>query len=248
MKNAVIDLMTMTKRSGKLALKSVDGLVTAAVLPVVVLLVMVVLFGGAIDESGHYIDYVVSGVLLSSVGQVAAGSALRMATNKDKGIIKRFKTMPFFSESLLFGEMVVSILQSFLSAVVLIGVAMLLGLKAHFTVISVLWLILFITIFAAGISLIGMGLGLGATPEAAASFPMLFIFLPYLSSGFVAVDTMPNFLHGFARNMPFTPIIESFRSTIMAGNHHYFSMAMIWSFLFLIVGVGSALRSFKKVN
>lgn len=248
MKTIAMDLITMTRRSVLLAFKNIDGMITAIVLPVVVLLVMVLLFGGAIDKSGHYVDYVVPGVLLSSVGQVAAGSALRMSTNKDKGVLKRFKTMPFFHPSLLFGEMIVAIIQSLLSATVLLLVATALGMHSNFTVGSLILLVVLASLFAAGISLIGMSVGIGVSAEAAAMFPTLFIFLPYLSSGFVAVNTMPNFLHGFARNMPLTPIIESFRNTITSGDQQTLPVALIWILLFLVIGSASSLVTFKNAK
>lgn len=39
--------------------------------------------------------------------------------------------------------------------------------------------------------------------------------LPYPSSAFVPIDTMPTWLHGFAEHQPATPVIETLRGLLM---------------------------------
>src|SRR4029450_4198649 len=46
---------------------------------------------------------------------------------------------------------------------------------------------------------------------AAGGFSFLVMFLPYPSSAFVPIDTMPTWIHGFAGNQPVTPVIETLR-------------------------------------
>ena len=40
-------------------------------------------------------------------------------------------------------------------------------------------------------------------------------FLPYPSSGFVPIATMPWWLHGFGAHQPLTPVIESIRGLLL---------------------------------
>ncbi len=42
------------------------------------------------------------------------------------------------------------------------------------------------------------------------------MFLPYPSSAFVPIETMPGWLHGFAEHQPLTPVIESLRALLLA--------------------------------
>ena len=44
---------------------------------------------------------------------------------------------------------------------------------------------------------------------------MLLMLLPFLSSGFVPTDSMPDGLRWFAENQPFTPIIETLRGLLL---------------------------------
>ena len=51
--------------------------------------------------------------------------------------------------------------------------------------------------------------------ETASNLPMFLILLPFLSSGFVPTDSMPDGLSWFAQNQPFTPIIETVRGLLL---------------------------------
>ena len=44
---------------------------------------------------------------------------------------------------------------------------------------------------------------------------MFLVLLPFLSSGFVPTDSMPDGLGWFAENQPFTPIIETVRGLLL---------------------------------
>ena len=51
--------------------------------------------------------------------------------------------------------------------------------------------------------------------EAAGNYGFALLFLPYLSSAFVPLDTLPVGLRWFAEHQPLTPIIESIRSLLL---------------------------------
>ena len=57
---------------------------------------------------------------------------------------------------------------------------------------------------------------LASSVESASSFSFVILFLPYLSSAFVPVETMPGALRGFAEHQPLTPVIETLRG-LMTG-------------------------------
>ena len=41
------------------------------------------------------------------------------------------------------------------------------------------------------------------------------MFLPYASSAFVPIDTMPSWIQGFAAHQPITPVIETLRGLLL---------------------------------
>jgi ABC-2 type transport system permease protein len=61
----------------------------------------------------------------------------------------------------------------------------------------------------------GFGL-IASSAEGASSFSFVILFLPYLSSAFVPVATMPAALRGFAEHQPMTPVVETLRG-LMTG-------------------------------
>ena len=60
----MLNALTMTARSLRLATRSPDALLTAPLLPVMLMVVFVNLFGGAVRIGTSYVSYVVPGVLL----------------------------------------------------------------------------------------------------------------------------------------------------------------------------------------
>src|SRR5262245_21015647 len=61
---AVRDTVTMIGRGVRLSRRNLDALITALVLPVILMLLFVYLFGGAINTGTRYVTYVVPGVIL----------------------------------------------------------------------------------------------------------------------------------------------------------------------------------------
>src|SRR5262249_58353258 len=56
---------------------------------------------------------------------------------------------------------------------------------------------------------------LARSAEAASSFTIVLMFIPYVSTSFVPAHTMPAALRGFAEHQPFTPIVETMRGLWM---------------------------------
>lgn len=214
---ALRDVRTMVGRETRRQLRSIDGLITALVLPVAIMLVFVVIFGGAISSGGDYINYVVPGVLIMCLGFGSATAAVAVAQDMTSGTIDRFKTLPIFGPSALWGHVVASVVRNLVSATVVVGVAIALGFRPGADLAGWVGVVAYTVLIVLAFTWLSAALGLVLSVEASQSVNMLFLFVPYLSSGFVAVSTMPTWLHGFANNQPFTPIIETFRG-LLAGS------------------------------
>src|ERR1700684_4618863 len=74
------ELVTMIVRALRLSLRNIDGLITALMLPVMLMVMFVYFFGGAIHVGGSYIDYVVPGVLLVCAGFGAGTTAVTVCS------------------------------------------------------------------------------------------------------------------------------------------------------------------------
>src|SRR6202161_2204941 len=86
-------LQTLTGRALRLSLRNVDGLITALMLPPMLMFMFVYFFGGAIHTGGRYVDFVVPGVLLVCVGFGAGTTAVTIANDLSSAIVDRLRSM-----------------------------------------------------------------------------------------------------------------------------------------------------------
>jgi ABC-2 type transport system permease protein len=243
----LVDVGAMVGRELRRTIRSVDMLITGLALPALIMCVFVIVFGGAAEHDGHYIQYVVPAILILCAGFGSAITAVSVAKDMRSGIIDRFRTMPIFGGSVLVGHVVASVLRNLISSAVVISVALLLGFRpaadlGHW-ILALAYLVLAITSF----TWLCCAAGLVLSEEAASSVNFVFLFLPYLSSGFVPVDTMPAWLHGFANGQPFTPIIETMRALVndtSPGTNGW--LALAWLGGVLVVGYIASLILFRR--
>jgi ABC-2 type transport system permease protein len=226
--SVVIDSGAMIARELRRTVRSVDGLVSALILPVIILLIFTQIFGGAIESGGEYINYVVPGVLILCAGFGSASTAVSVAMDMKSGTIDRFKTMPIYGSSVLVGHVVASVIRNLVASTLVVLVALALGFRPDAGVTGWLAAIGVLILFAIAITWVSCAIGLAFSPEAANTATMVMLFLPYLSSGFVMTSTMPDWLGAFSRHQPLTPTIEALRGSLMgtgAGNDGFLAVA-----------------------
>ncbi|WP_407319375.1 ABC transporter permease [Isoptericola halotolerans] len=235
------DVATMARREARRSLRSVDGLITAFALPVLIMVVFVVIFGGAISGgSGDYIDYVVPGVLIMCLGMNSATAAVGVAQDMSTGTIDRFKTLPIFSPAVLWGHVIASVVRNLASAVVVVLAALALGFRPDAGPAGWIGFLGFAALAVVTFTWISTVLGLVLSVDSSQSVNMIFLFIPYLSSGFVPVETMPDWLHGFAEHQPFTSIIETVRGLLMGTLEAATLLtALAWLLAFLLASLVS---------
>lgn len=204
-------------RSIRHSLRDVEALVMAVALPVMLLFVFVYVFGGAISTDGRYLTYVVPGIVLTCAGFGAATTAVGVSRDLSTGTINRLRTLPAPSATVLVGHTVASLARNLAATAVVLLVAVAIGYRPASGVLAwlgaagliALWILAITSVFA----MLGL---LAGSPEAASGYGFILLFLPYLSSAFVPVGTMPTWLRGFAEHQPITPVIESLRA-LLAG-------------------------------
>jgi ABC-2 type transport system permease protein len=213
---ALADAVTMSGRSLRMARRNVDVLLTSLLLPVLIMLLFVYLFGGAIETGTRYVTYVVPGVLLLSAGFGAASTAVSVTADMTGGIIDRFRSLDVAGASVLAGHVAASVVRNLASTVLVFGVAFAIGFRPSAGPLDWLAAAGILVLFIVAISWLSAAFGLLArSPEAAGGFTFLVMFLPYPSSAFVPIETMPGWLHGFAANQPVTPVIETLRGLLL---------------------------------
>lgn len=242
------DTLTMIDRSVRLSSRNVDAVITALAMPVMLMLLFVYLFGGAIRTGGEYVQYVVPGVLVLCAGFGAGNTAVAVTQDMTGGIIDRFRAMDVGGTAVLAGHVVASMLRNLAASTLVLAVALAIGFRPRATLAG--WLaaggIVLAFIFA--ISWVAAAVGLLATsPEAAGGFTFFVAFLPYPSSAFVPIDTMPSWIHPVAEHQPLTPVIESLRGLLLnqpVGHHPW--LALAWCAAIVVVGVAASGALFSR--
>jgi len=211
------DAASMVGRSVRLSRRNIEVLLVSLMLPVILMLMFVYLFGGAIDTGTAYVSYVVPGVLVLCAGFGSASTAISVSQDMHGGIMDRFRSMDVSGAAVLSGHVVASVIRNAASTVLVFGIAFLIGFRSN----AGLWgwiaaagiLLMFILAISWLAAFVGV---LARSPEAANGFTFFLMFLPYASSAFVPIDTMPSWLQGFSAHQPVTPVIESVRG-LLAG-------------------------------
>jgi ABC-2 type transport system permease protein len=212
----VSDALTMTARCVRLTRRQLDALLTSLLLPVLLMLLFVCLFGGAIHTGTRYVTYVVPGVLLLCAGYGASLTAVSVSQDMTGGIVDRFRSMDIRASAILTGHIAASVARNTASTVLVFGVACLIGFRPHAGLPGWLAAAGVLLLFILAMSWLAAAFGLAVkTPEAANGFMFAVAFLPYASSAFVPVATMPSWIRGFASHQPVTPATETIRGLLL---------------------------------
>jgi len=245
---AIDDAGIMIGRSLRHAGRALDTLLIGVLLPVMLLLLFVYVFGGAIAPEGAYLTYVVPGIVLLCAGYGAAGTAVPVASDMTTGAIDRFRSMPILRSAVLIGHVMASVVRNLFSTLLVLATAFAIGFRPVAGPLEWLLALAVLTLFILAMSWVAVCFGLiASSTESASTFGFVILFLPYLSSAFVPVETMPAVLRGFAQHQPLTPVIETLRG-LMIGTPvaAEATIALIWFGAILVLAYALAGLLFKR--
>src|ERR1700685_2479035 len=154
------DALTMTGRSLRLSVRSPEALLTALLLPVILMMVFVYLFGGAVHIGTAYVDYVVPGVLLLCAVPGASTRAVTVCQDMAGGIIDRFRSLDVPGVVLLGGHVLASLLRNVVSTVLVGAVAFAIGFRPHASVAGFAAALGVLLLFVAAVSWLAAAFGL----------------------------------------------------------------------------------------
>ena len=121
--------LTMAGRCVRLSMRQIDALITSLALPVLLMLMFVYLFGGAIQTGGDYVTYVVPGVILLCAGFGSATTAVTVSQDMTGGIVDRLRSMDVGGPAVLAGHVAASVVRNAASTALVLVVALLIGFR-----------------------------------------------------------------------------------------------------------------------
>ncbi|WP_020501451.1 ABC transporter permease [Sciscionella marina] len=220
---SLTDSATMLRRQLKHILRYPSMTLMLLGMPIIFLLLFVYVFGGQLGAGlpgngggrGDYVNYLVPGILLLTVGMAVNGTAVSVAMDMTEGIVDRFRTMAIARVSVLTGHVLGSLIQAVASLIVVLGIALAIGYRP--TAGPLAWLASLGVLVLFSFALIWLAVALGLTAksvETASNTPLPLTLLPMLGSGFVPTDSMPAGLRQFAEYQPFTPVADTLRGLL----------------------------------
>lgn len=231
-------------------MRSPDTIITVAITPIMMMLLFVYVFGGAISTgTENYVNYLLPGILLIAIASGVAYTAFRIFTDMQKGILSRFNSMPVSRSSILWGHVLTSVISNAISIAIIILVALVMGFRSSAGILEWLGVAGILFLFTFALTWLAVIPGLKAkTIDGASAFSYPLIFLPFISSAFVPTDTMPTVVRVFAENQPVTSIVDAIRALLNSspvGNELW--IALSWCVAITIVAYVFAMRAYKKL-
>ncbi|GAA3080618.1 hypothetical protein GCM10020000_78080 [Streptomyces olivoverticillatus] len=190
---AVHDSMTMLRRNLKHAIRYPSVSLGSAMMPILMLLLFVYAFGDSMGAGlpggggrDAYLEYLTPGVIIMGVAAGAMSTSIAVCSDMTEGIINRFRTMNITRSSFMTGHVIGSVIQTMVSLVLVVGVALALGFRSDASAVDWLAAVGLIAAIAFAVTWLSAALGLiSKTVESASNKPLLVQFLPFLGSAFV---------------------------------------------------------------
>jgi len=212
----------MTQRNNMRLLRIPSLILFSTVQPVMFLLLFNYVFGGAITTgtpagADQYINWLIPGILVQTAVFGATATALGLTEDLGAGVIDRFRSLPMARSAVLAGRTLADLVRnSFVNSLMLV-VGFLMGWRFEQGFPKMILGLSLALLFGYSFSWVMATIGLAVkTPEAAQSAGFLPIFpLVFLSSVFVPVASMPEWLQGFAENQPVSVIANTVRSLMI---------------------------------
>lgn len=192
----------------------------ATLIPMILTVVLVYVFGGAIGPStASYRQFLIPGIMVQSVGLAAQVTGMTLNLDFSRGIMDRFRAMPIARSAVLSGRIIADLARMAISQVVVLAFASSIGFRLHSNVAAVLAAIGMLLLYRMALSWISALVGLRIkSPQTVQSMGFLWmISLQFGSSMFAPVNTTPGWLQAFAKVNPNALVIDAARSLLAGG-------------------------------
>ncbi|MEY8748456.1 ABC transporter permease [Bacillales bacterium AN1005] len=230
-------------------MRSPDTIITVAITPIMMMLLFVYVFGGAIKTgTDNYVNYLLPGILLMAIASGVAYTSVRLFNDVKSGLMARFITMPIKRSAVLWAHVLTSLVSNALTVVLVILVALLMGFRTSAHIVEWLAVAGILGLFTLALTWLAIIPGLTAVSmEGATAYSYPLVFLPFISSAFVPTETMPTIVRVFAENQPVTSIVNSIRALLYEGSvGNDIWIALVWCVGIMILAYVFASKEFKR--
>ena len=236
-------------RSTRHITRSLDTIITVAIMPIALMLLFVYVFGASIDSGADsYVNYLLPGILILTIVMGTSYTAFRLFTDMQSGVFERFQSMPIARSSVLWAHVLASLVSTLISLVVVVLVAVLVGFRSPAGLLAWLAVTAILALFTLAVTWIAVIPGLTAkSVDGVGAFGYPIILLAFISSAFVPTEGMPGPVRAFAENQPVTIIINTIRDLLTqqpVGTDIWIAVA--WCLGILVVAYALAMATYRR--
>jgi len=255
---AVADTLTITKRNLIAYTRIPESLFFSTLQPIMFVLLFRYVFGGAIHPplGLTYIDFLMAGIFIQSVGFGGIGTAVGLSEDLQKGLIERFRALPMARSAVLAGRTTADLVRNVFVLLLMTGVGALVGFNfpngAPGFIASCALALFFAYALLWGFAVIGLVASNSETAQVMA-FPILFPLI-FASPAFVPLTSMPVWLRWFATNQPIGAVIDAMRSLMLGARYApgstsgHVLVALAWCVGLLLVFAPLAVWRYRRIS
>jgi ABC transporter DrrB family efflux protein len=214
----VADTLVMAARQLKRIRRTPDELVTSFVEPILLVVLFRYVFGGAITVHGtSYSNFLLPGIMVQSIILGSLFSGVGIATDLQRGLVDRFRSLPMAKSAVLTGRLVADLVRSTVIVIAVWTVGLAVGFRPSGSAWD--WL------GAIGLLLIGsfmfswfsalQGVLLRSIEAVQQAFLIWALPFMFASSAFVPTSTLPDWLRPFVEHQPVSVLIDAIRGLVL---------------------------------
>lgn len=228
------------------------------IFPVIMIVMFGYVFGAAIvvPGGGNYREYLMPGLFAMTGFTGVMAIAGRVATDRGRGVMDRFQSIPMARSAVLFGQTGADIIIGIVSIAIMVGCGYAVGWRPHASLAHVAAAFGLLVLMRYVVSWLGVCLGLGVKDEETAHNMVPLIFpLTMISNTFVPTAHMAVWLRGVAEWNPVSALVTACRQ--LFGNvgaptgHQVWPLAhpvtacLLWAGLLLGTFIPAAIHNYR---
>ena len=253
------DGWTVTRRNLFAMSRNPEVVVWSTIQPIMFIVLFVYVFDSIPTPGLDYVDYVMAGIFVQTVMFNSALTGVGLATDIQKGIIDRFRSLPMARSAVLVGRTTGDIVNGLAQLVVMVVVGYIVGWRTDASVPSVLAGLLLVLAIGYVFSWISATVGLSVkSVEVANSAGFVWMFpVTFVSSTFVDINTLDGVVGKIAQWNPMSAFVLAIRE--LFGNtseemtqpdvwplQNPVLATLLWLVLILAIFVPLSVRQYKK--
>jgi ABC-2 type transport system permease protein len=252
------DAIVIARRDLTRTMRTPQAAVAAVTSPILFLVLLWVVFAGAIHVPGMtYVEYLVPAMLVQNLVFAGVQAASALAVDVNSGIIDRFRSLPTPRAAPLLGRSLSDLVTQSLATVLTILAGVAVGLRFHTSAPSYLIGAGLLVLMSLSLFWVFALLGLVTrNPETVQSATPVFFLLLFVSNAFVPADTLPGWLRGFASNQPISIFNDALRALTQGpgaaaalghGAGYYVIASILWCASIAAAFGTAALRAYRRL-